>query len=248
MCKRSEIVHTNGATRPDIIAGMNSKTLNLGQLSASSEAEQAADRRSRLVDGLLASLAFLLIVVLLIVTTILAKRAGPMVLAVETAVMLTVAFFLLHRSLDQGRTAVHQAWYGILSGFFAWTALEAGALLGQLTIETERGVVLFLVLGGFVWMVARRGGLPLIGAQFWLGAFFANWVGHLVLFTQRYLAQDFPVFAVTYRVSGVLAGFGVLAVYWWIFKRSQTRLQRLWAALSIFVLLIIVVYAIRGFW
>jgi hypothetical protein len=206
------------------------------------------DQRSRWVDGVLASLAFLGLVVVLIVATILAKRAGPMVLLVETAVMLTLSLFCLLRALDGERTAVHQAWYGILSGFFAWTALEAGALLGQLAIETERGVILFLVLGGFVLVVAQRGGLPLIGAQFWLGAFFANWVGHLVLFTQRYLAQDYPVFTITYRVSGGLAALGIVGVYGWIFKRSRTRLQRLWAALSVFVLIIIVVYAVRGFW
>ncbi len=105
-----------------------------------------------------------------------------------------------------------------------------------------------MVLGGFVLVVARRGGLPLIGSQFWLGAFFANWMGHLVLFTQRYLAQDYPIFAITYRASGVLAALGIVGAYWWIFKRSRTRLQRLWAALSVFVMIIIVVYAVRGFW
>jgi len=229
---------------------MNSTMSPLSEVSSvnTGTAVAMSNRRSRLVDGLLASIVLLLAVVVLIVTTIVLKRMGPLALAMETAVMLALSFFCLHRSLDDGRTAVPQAWYGLLGGFFGWTALEAGALLGQIKIETEQGVLLFITLGGMLWLTQRRGGLPLTGAQFWLGAFFANWVGHLVLYTQRYLAQDFSIFSITYRASGVLAGLGIVGVYWWIFKRSQTRLQRLWAALSIFVLLIIVVYAIRGFW
>ncbi len=111
--------------------------MNQAAISLSDTQLSAEDRRSRWLDGLVASLTFLGIVAALIVATILAKRAGPVVLLVETAVMLALALFCLLRGLDEGRTAVHQAWYGILSGFFAWTALEAGALLGQLAIETE---------------------------------------------------------------------------------------------------------------
>ncbi len=205
------------------------------------------DRSSKLRDGLLASIIFLLSVVALIFTTILLKRVGPVALFIEGVVMTAVSIYLLHRSYAPHLPEVTRAWLGVLGGFFAWTALEASNLLGQLAIETERGVWLF-VMAALVTAVLFRHGLPL-GPKFWLAAFHANWIGHIILFTQRALALNgYPIFETTYKLSGVLAGIGIVGVYAWIFTRSRTRIQRLWAALAVFVLVIIVVYAIRGFW
>ncbi len=205
------------------------------------------DRRSKLLDGVLASILFLLAVVALIALTIFMKRVGPVALFVEGVVMTAVAIYLLQRSYASHLAEVTRAWLGVLGGFFGWTALEASALLGQLAIETEQGVWLF-VLAGLVTAVLFRNSLPL-GPKFWLAAFHANWVGHIILFTQRALALNgYPIFETTYKLSGVIAGIGIVGVYTWIFTRSRTRIQRLWAALTIFVLIIIVVYAIRGFW
>jgi hypothetical protein len=207
---------------------------------------ESTERRSKWIDGVLASALFLLLVVALIVLTIGAKRLGAVALGVETAVTLALAIFLLHRSLQPRFDAVARAWYGIVGGFLAWTTTEASALLGLTSLDHEGNVVLFL-LAALALPVMARHGLPL-GARFWLAAFVLNWGGHIVLFVQRYLAQDYPIFAVTYRVSGVLAGLAIVGIYAWIFRRSQTRLQRLQAALWVFVMIIIVVYAIRGFW
>lgn len=207
-----------------------------------------SDRRSRWQDGVFASLLFLLTVVALIVTTILLKRVGPTALFIEAVVTFVASMFLLQRSYSPGITAVSQVWHGVLSGFLAWTTLEAAALLGQIAIETERGGALFLVTAVTFWIIRRHGDLSL-GAQFFAAAILANWIGHLVLFTQRYLALNgYPLFQTTYRLSGVVAAIGIVVVYSWIFRRSQTPLERLWAALSVYVLVIIVLYAARGFW
>lgn len=205
------------------------------------------ERRSKLRDGVGASLAFLALVLGLIVVTILMKRLGTTALAVETAVTLALAIFCLVRSLQPHRSVVAQAWYGIIGGFLAWTTTESSALLGFTSLDHEGNVVLF-VLAALALVVLARSGTLALGARFWLLAFVLNWFGHIVLFVQRYLATDYPIFAVTYRLSGVVAAVAIAGIYIWIFTRSKTRIQRLQAALWVFVMAIIVAYAIRGFW
>lgn len=205
------------------------------------------DMKSKWIDGVLASVLYLVIVVFLIVLTIFGKKTGPHFLITEGVVMLVAGTFMFNRSYRRDLPDVQQAWSAILAGFLSWTSLEAFALVGQITIETEKGVSLFFV-ALLAFIVAHRHGLQ-TGPRFFGATFLANWIGHLVLYTQRALyLQGYQVFEITYRASGVVAFFIMIGVYYWMFTRSKNRIQRLWVSLSVFVLVIIMVYAVRGFW
>lgn len=212
-----------------------------------SRVEYTNDFRSRWIHGVAASLVMLAVVVGLILLTIGMKHLGRVALLIESVVMLAAAGYLFHGSLRYTGNQVRQAWFGIMGGFAGWTFLEASALLGQVAIENERGVALFILVL-VLYVILYRRGLE-TGPGFWGAAFLANWAGHLVLYLQRYcILQGYDYFRFTYRASGVMAGIGILLVYGWIFTRSRTPVRRLAASLSVFVLVIILVYSIRGIW
>jgi hypothetical protein len=83
-----------------------------------------------------------------------------------------------------------------------------------------------------------------MGAKFWLLIFMMNWVGHVYIHVvEEYLVGSAAktLFTVTAAAYGLL----IIGLIYWIFARTQTRVQRLWAAVWIWHALAMMYFLMR---
>jgi hypothetical protein len=199
--------------------------------------------RSKWVDGPLAIVLILALTAGLILLIRSSQALGDSGQVAYMLVCLGLSLFSLRGSLAEKAGEMRRAWLGLCGGMLAWAVIEMAQLLGFAAIEDAGGSVLFLLAAcvlGLLWQ-----SLPL-GARFWMALFFMNWAGHVLIFTQRFLAQTVPVFTVTEKAMGFLAGLGIPVVFGLIFIRATSRVQRLWGAVWVWFLTAVIYYVFRG--
>ncbi len=191
------------------------------------DSELATNGRSKVIDGLLATLIILILLAVLIGFIFLANMAGTTGIVLYIVLALVITWYFLKKSLDEKLNAVPRAWYGIISGMTAWTVLELGEILNLAGIECKDGVHLIILAAIVTWLLWNI--LPL-GAHFFIFIFFINWAGHIVIKVQEYLGEFWEIFNITLAIySWAALPIAGLIIYW-IFTRSETRIQRLYAA------------------
>jgi len=189
--------------------------------------EQKVEFQSKIWDGLIAAILIIVILAVMIGLIFVARIAGAVGFSVYGIAMILVAGICLKFSLNDNLSEVARAWYGIVGGMAAWTVLELGEMLGFAGIECKDGTHMFILAAIFTWLLWKY--FP-IGARFFIFIFFLNWGGHIVIKIQEYLGGFLGFFQITLLVySWAALPLAALIVYW-IFTKSETRIQRLYAA------------------
>ena len=185
------------------------------------------DIKSKVFDGVFATGLIIAVLAVLIGLIILSKSVGREGLIVYIITAMVVVGLSLKQSLNNNLSKVSRVWYGIVGGMFAWVVMELGEILGFSSIESEEGFHIFILAGIFTSFLWRY--LP-IGVRFFVFIFFLNWGGHIVIHLQKYLANSWEFFHTTLLIYSWMALPASLYTVYWIFSKSDTRVQRLYAA------------------
>lgn len=188
------------------------------------------DLRSKLMDGLLPSLALYLLAVLVLLPAPLfqAYWGGPGLLLYLLA-LLAIAMFSLQRALVTRYSEVTRAWYGMAGGLLAWSVVELAGALETRPLFGPTPAVL-LIMAGLITVLLWRP-LP-VGARFFLAACLADGVRQLTLQFIGSVSGWSPALQVLYLGIGVGAAGGVVFALAWIFVFSEWQVQRMWGALT----------------
>lgn len=201
------------------------------------------DLRSKLVDGILAFILPTAGMFSLIFMFRLAKLAGDAGYWIFAALVLPISMWLLNRSFDESRSEIARAWYAIWGGFCGWTFTELGHELGFLSIENWDGVFPF-VLAAATTLVAWK--LIPLGLRFWVAIFELNWFGHLVILVQKHIFGTGATLATAYTITSIACGLALIGLAYWLFAKSNARVQRIWLGLGMWIMLVIIMFAVRG--
>jgi hypothetical protein len=190
------------------------------------------DGWSKLTDGLLMALVlYLLWLLVILAIRPIEQRFGQPGLLIYTLGLLAVAMFALQHAIFQRHTETARAWYGIAGGALAWSVLEVSSFLGA-PILANAGGVIQMIMVSLIFMLLWRGALPL-GMKFFGVTLLMNWAEFLFMQVQAWLSSLSPIFALTYRLTGYMALFGIVLAVGYILSYSRRRLQRVSAALLI---------------
>ncbi|MEN6410466.1 MAG: hypothetical protein ABFD44_12230 [Anaerolineaceae bacterium] len=215
----------------------------------SSQVGDAADSRgselrSILVDGVLAAGILLLVVVVTLLLNRVFRNMGAPYVLIYALTLIALAFCCLEFGLHHSLANTTRAWYGMVGGIFAWSAVRTAQLIGMGSL-TSANSILLLIMASLFFGVMWLHGLPL-GVQFWLQAFLLNWLGNLLIEGQKYLSQWSNFFNNTLTLTGYTAILAVLLIGVWLFERSTNRLKRLRSALFASFCLTIVLMVFMG--
>jgi hypothetical protein len=207
--------------------------------------QQKFELRSKLIDGLLAAgvLVLLEIVLALFIKPILIIFDRPGIL-VYTVALIAVTAICLERSLSNRDPEMTRAWWGILGGASAWVVIEFSNWLGNQPLINETGIIILmlaLLISSVVWLKVAY-----VGLHYFLLLIFMGWVGHVGLASLIFLSSYLPQFQPVLLGTGILGGVAMAAAILYIFVRSQTRMDRLNAALVIWFSAMIMIYVFRG--
>ena len=207
--------------------------------------EQKFDLRSKLTDGLLAAgvLVLLDIVIVLFVKPIMVIFDKPGML-VYTVVLVALTAICLERSLSDSDPIMTRVWWGLLSGAAGWVVIEFSVWMGAQSLISETGVIILmmaLLLSSVLW---RK--IPAVGLHYFLLLIFMGWLGHVGLASLRFLSGYVNQIHSVMIGTGILSGGFMAAAVLYIFVRSRTRMDRLNAALVIWISAMIMIYVFRG--
>ena len=207
--------------------------------------EQKFDLRSKLVDGLLAAgvLVLLSIQIVLFVKPILVIFGRPGML-VYIVVLVALTVICLDRSLSNRDPEMRRVWWGILGGGTSWAVIEFSNWLGDQAIVSEAGII-NLLLGLLIVSVIWRK-VAYVGLHYFLLLFFMGWLGHVGLASLMFVSSYIPQGQMVLQGTGILAGVVMAAAILYILARSQTRMDRMNAALVIWFSALILIYIFRG--
>jgi len=204
----------------------------------------ATDFRSKLVDGLLTTAVLLLIWITLALLLLPIRNFGMPSLLVYCLVLIGLGFFCLEQALNGKLAETTRAWYGIVGGVFVWVAVLVSAQFGLSAIHPGNGDILWLIAALFSaslwWKI-----FPL-GVKFWMQVILMSWGGQILLSIQRYLATITPLISYTIQAIGYASICAILGVLYYLFARTQTRIQRMWAALWIWFLITMIISIFHG--
>ncbi len=200
---------------------------------------------SKLTDGILTAVLMILVwlTVLLVIRPISLMFGTPGLLICVLA-LLAGAMAALQQALVPGRGDITRAWFGMAGGFLSWSVVEVNSYLGVPILPNLAGMLL-LVMVILIVTLLWRSVLPL-GARLFSLVFLLNWTAHDFMRIQGVLAGLSPIFQLIYRATGYLAIFVLILVLGWMLFQSRRRLQRVSAALLIWFLFTISVYAFSG--
>ncbi len=203
------------------------------------------DLRSKLTDGVLAGGILLMLDLLMILMIkpiqLIFENYG---ILVYTVILIAVAVVCLERSLALRDPDTTRAWWGILGGMVTWSVIELSNWLGNQSVTNETGVLLFLFVLLMISVLWRR--IAPLGLRYFFLLAVLGWVGHAGLNSVIFLIARLP------QMSAILTGIGyaalavVLLSIVYIFVRSQTRLERINAAIVIWTAGMIAIYVFRG--
>lgn len=203
-----------------------------------------SELRSKLVDGVLAAGILLLVVVVTLLLNRVFRNMGAPYVLIYALTLIALAFCCLEFGLHHSLANTTRAWYGMVGGIFAWSAVRTAQLIGMGSLTSSNSILL-LIMASLFFGVMWLHGLPL-GVQFWLQAFLLNWFGNLVIEGQRYLSHWSNIFNNTLTLTGYTAILAVLLVGVWLFERSTNRLKRLRSALFASFCLTIILMVFMG--
>jgi hypothetical protein len=189
---------------------------------------------SKLRDGLLPALVMLLLIVVpsLLMLPI-QTRFGRPGLLVYMLVLLMLGMILLERSLHEDRPVIRSAWYGLAGGMLTWMATEVTDRLSKAGLISLDAVPFFLILGLVIAILWRRV-LPL-PARWFVLVFFLNWSSRLIISGEKFVVSYFPHLRLIYPITIGIGSVGALACFFVIMWRSRNRLQRIQAAIGLWI-------------
>jgi hypothetical protein len=200
-----------------------------------------SDLRSKFIDGLLSTVIIMVMMWPLILLFRVLNAWGTVSYWVAVVLLFSLSTWTLYRATLEKLSEVGRVWYGIFGGLAAWTVAELSHELGMLDIE-QPGILIVLVLSiaslAVLWKYFPG------GVKFWIIVFMLNWSGHVYIHVvQEFLADSAvkTIFTITAVAHGLL---GIGLVYW-IFARTTSRIQRLWAGLWIWWSLAMVYFLMR---
>ena len=197
--------------------------------------------RSKLFDGLASPVILMLIMFpLIMLFRPLPAWGTPGYLGV-TALLFVAAIWCLYRATLEKLSPLSRGWYGLVGGLCGWTVSELSHEIGL--IDIERADILLVLLLGLAVLAVLWKYIPK-GAHFWIVIFLMNWIGHVFIHvTQEYFAGSpaDTIFTVTAAAYGLL----IIGLLYWIFVRSQHRVQRLWLGLWIWHALAMIYFLLR---
>ena len=207
--------------------------------------EQKFDLRSKLIDGLLASgvLVLLSVLVILLVNPILVIFDRPGML-VYTVVLVAITAICLERSMSNRDPEMTRAWWGILSGVGAWVVIKFSDWLGSQAIINETGIINLLLVVLIASVLWRK--VNFVGLHYFIVVIFMGWISHIALASIMFLSSYIPQFQNVLIGTGILFAAIMAASVVYIVVRSQTRMDRLNAALVIWFSAMIMIYVFRG--
>ena len=196
--------------------------------------------KSKFFDGLLSAVIMMAVMYPLIMLFRLLEKWGTTSYWIAVFIFLLSGIWMLYRATQEKLSEVGRAWYGIIGALFAWTTTELSHELGMIDIENYDILIVLAVLVGFLAVMWKY--FPM-GAKFWIVMFLMNWVGHVYIHVgQAFLGSAVKtIFTVTAAAYGLL----LIGLIYWIFARSSTRVQRLWAGLWIWHALSMLFFLLR---
>ena len=203
------------------------------------------DGWSKLTDGLLAAvILYLLWLFVVLAIRPIEQRFGQPGLLVYTLGLLAVAMYALQQAIFQRHSETTRAWYGIASGSLAWSVMEVSTFLGAPILANAGGVILMIMVS-LIFTLLWRSALPL-GMKFFGVTLLMNWAEYILMQVQSWLSSLSPIFALSYRITGYLALFGIVLAIGYIFSYSRRRLQRVCAALLVWFFASLALYVFWG--
>lgn len=189
---------------------------------------------SKLRDGLLPAVVMLLLIVVpSLLMLLIQTRFGRPGLLVYMLVLLMLGMILLERSLHEDRPIIRRAWYGLAGGMLTWMATEVTDRLSEAGLISLDAVPFLLILGLVIAILWRRV-LPL-PARWFVLAFFLNWASRLIIAGEQFVVDHLPHLQLIYPVT---IGIGIASALAWFFViiwRSRNRLQRIQAAIGLWI-------------
>lgn len=181
---------------------------------------------SKIFDGVLAAviLYLLLSFATLLVGPVFASFGRPGLL-IYCLTLIAVSVYCLEHSLLTRIPDTYRAWYGMIGGIAAWSAVSLGNSLGELSISSITGVLVLILVSLTVTRLWRRH-LP-VGAKFYSLTFLTAWTGQVIIEGRPLLAVWQPVSESVYQGAAYIAIFAALGIVWWIFTRTDRRIERL---------------------
>lgn len=192
---------------------------------------QDSELRSKLVDGVLAAAILLAVVVVTMLLDRVFRNLGSPYVLIYALTLIALAFYSLERGLHHELPNTTRAWYGMVGGIFAWSAIRAAQIISMGSLASVNSVLLLIMAALFLGVMWRHG-LPL-GSHYWGQAFLLSWTGYLLIEGQKFLSQWSDVFTRTLTLTGYSALFAVILICVWLFGYSTNRLKRLIGALYI---------------
>ncbi|MDR3572816.1 MAG: hypothetical protein P4L50_03055 [Anaerolineaceae bacterium] len=203
------------------------------------------DIHSKLVDGLLAALFFLLLMVVVdILVGPINQQFGNPGLLVYTLAILALSVFTLDRSLNTRLPETTRAWYGLIGGMLGWSVALFSSKMAQSDIFGDANILIFILVALVVATLWRRV-LP-IGCKFFALALSLSWIGQYLQTKAVIINQFLPSLNGAFNWESYLAILAVIAALFWLFYYSDRRLKRLWSAIWIWFFLALLVYAVHG--
>jgi hypothetical protein len=200
-----------------------------------------AELKSKFFDGFLSAVIITAVMIPLILMFRFLDQWGMISYWVAAILMLVAATWMLYRATLEKLSEIGRAWYGIVGGLCAWTVTEISHESGLIDIEAFDIVLVLALLISFLAVMWKY--FP-TGAKFWIIIFMMNWIGHVYIYA---ILEFFESALVTTIFTITAAAFGLLiiALLYWIFMRTTTRIQRLWAGLWIWLSLAMLYFLLR---
>ena len=196
--------------------------------------------KSKFFDGLLSAVIMMAIMYPLIIMFRYLEGWGTTSYWAAAVLFLIAGIWMLYRATQEKLSEVGQSWYGIVGGLCAWTVTEVSHSINLMDIEGFDVVLVMALAAGFLAVTWKF--FP-TGARFWIAIFMMNWVGHVFIHS----GEDFLGTATrtVFTVAAVAYGLLLIGLIYWIFARSTTRVQRLWAGLWIWHALSMMYFLMR---
>ncbi len=193
------------------------------------------DWRSKIIDGVLPAVVLLIMLLFLnILVPPVQMLGGQPGLLLYALVLLAAAAVFLERSTMPDDTGLRRAAWGMAAGLFLWNVIRLSNEMSPLFSTNAGNLILMALLVVFATLWRRV--FPL-GVRFFAVALLANWCSAALVYQMQLAAQQSLFFSLIEQFSKNLAGAASLMVLVWIFGYSQNRIQRLWAALWLWVIL-----------
>lgn len=188
---------------------------------------QKTNFQSKFFDGPVSALLIILLAVVMIGLISVSKVAGDAGVLIYLGIIIFTFGICLRRLLSENLSKILRAWYGIVGGMAAWTALELGEILGLAKAGGIKSLPLLVLIVIFTLIFWKE---LSVGSRFFLFIFLLNWGGHAVIRVQEYLANFSSVFETTLTFHSWAALLLAAVIIFWIFKKSESRIERLYAA------------------